>query len=118
MQKDHENEDASHFVAVNLDRQEYIDSRNLDTTEHAITIFASDVLVYLLQGGEVRDEDDARSRNEYSNLGQWAADPVITVSDDESPDVYQKVRSGAEYEEISGEIADEVATLFDRALDS
>jgi hypothetical protein len=43
---------------------------------------------------------------------------VITVSDDESPDVYQKVRSGAEYEEISGEIADEVATLFDRALDS
>jgi hypothetical protein len=118
MQNNHENEDTGEFAAVNLDQQEYIDSRNLNTSERDITVFASDVLVYLLYGNDVLNEDDSRSQNENPNLGRWATDRVITVSDDESPDVYQKVRSGSEYEEISGAISDEVAALFDSALES
>jgi hypothetical protein len=118
MRNDYRNEDTSHFVAVNLDQQEYIESRNLDTTERSITVFASDILVYLLYGSVARDGGDSRTRDEYPNLGRWADDRVITASKYTLSNFYHEERSGAEYEEISEEIRDEVTVLFDRALES
>jgi hypothetical protein len=116
MRNDYRNEGTSHFVAVNLDQQEYIESRNLDTTERSITIFASDVLVYLLYGSVARDEGDSRTRDEYPNLGRWADDRVIAASKYTLSNFYHNEDYGSEYEEISGEIREEVAALFDRAL--